>query len=75
MNLSPLFTLGKNDFVKGLVVAVITGVLTLLVQMLSSGNVDLKQLGVAALIAGCSYLLKNFSTDSNGKLLGKVQIE
>jgi hypothetical protein len=70
---SSLWTVKTQDFVKGLVVAILTSVLTVFVQMIQTGGqVDLKQVGIAALVAGSAYLLKQFSTAENGKVLGKI---
>ncbi len=70
---SQLWSLEVRDFVQGLIVAVLTGVLTIFVQMVNSGgSIDLKQIGIVALTSGAAYLLKKFSSDQNGKVLGKV---
>ena len=69
--MSQILQLTKNDFFKGAVVAVITAPLTMIVTALSNGNpLDLKSIGIVALIAFCSYILKNLGTDENGKFLG-----
>lgn len=74
--MSKLWTLQTQDFVKGLVVTVITAVLTLILQVLQNGAaINWKAVGITALIAGIAYILKNLATDQNGKLLGKIQIE
>lgn len=74
--MSQLWNLQTQDFVKGLVVAVLVAVLTLIMQFLTNNaTIVWSQVGSAALVAGCSYLLKNLATDQNGKLLGKIQIE
>jgi uncharacterized membrane protein len=70
---SQLWSVQTQDFVKGLVVAVLTSVLTVFVQMIQTGGqVDLKQVGIAALVAGSAYLLKQFGSDESGKVLGKI---
>jgi hypothetical protein len=70
---SKLFTLYKRDFFKGMVVAVITAIMTFLVDALQSGAVVdltlLKRVGIAALIGFLSYLLKNLFTNSQGQIL------
>jgi hypothetical protein len=70
---SKFFSLNKRDFIKGLIVAVITGVLTFMVDGLKSGvPLDLAflgQIGINALIALGSYLLKNLFTNSKGEIL------
>lgn len=71
MELSKLWTLSLSDFWRGLIVAVLASVLTVIVDLLKAGSViDWAQVGTVALIAGASYLLKNLSTASDGKVLG-----
>ena len=63
-----LFSIQAKDLYKGLIVAVITSVLTFVVNELQAGStidlVLLKRIGVTALIAFFSYILKNFFTNS-----------
>ena len=66
---SDFLRLGKSDFVKGLVVAVISAVLTAVTQMLGTG-IDWAEIGHIALIAGIGYLSKNLLTDADGKFAG-----
>ncbi len=67
------FSLKTHDFIKGLIVAVITAILTFLIDSLQSGvSIDLalvKKVGVTALIAGLSYLLKNLFTNSKEQFM------
>ena len=70
-NMSKLFSLNLNDWLKGLVVAIISAVLTLLIQQLQTGNIDWKDVAGVGAIAGMSYILKNLATSDEGKLLGK----
>lgn len=63
-----LFKLNLRDFIKGLIVAVITAVLTFIISELQAGNPInsvLKKIGITALITFFSYLLKNLFTNSN----------
>lgn len=63
-----LFKLNFRDFIKGLIVAVITAVLTFIISELQAGNPInsvLKKIGITALITFFSYLLKNLFTNSN----------
>ena len=69
---SGFLKLNSYDIVKGLEVAVLSAVLTALVQMLSTG-INLKELGVIALTTGLSYLAKNLLTTSDNKFGGVVQ--
>ena len=69
-----LFSLQTKDFLKGLLIAVLSSVFAILLQMLNNGfdGINLKQLALVAITSGLSYLLKNYLTDSNGKILGKI---
>jgi uncharacterized protein (TIGR02594 family) len=64
-----LFALRGKDFLKGLILAVITAVVTFLTDALQSGitidAVFYKRIAVAAVIAFLAYLVKNFFTNSN----------
>jgi uncharacterized membrane protein YfcA len=70
---SKLFTLKVADFVKGLVVAILTAVGTFLsteLQVNQVLSVELfKKVVLAALIACIAYLVKNIFTNSKGELL------
>lgn len=70
---SEIFTLSKNDYIKGFIVAVIGAVLTTILQALTNHTgIDWSVVANVALTAGISYLVKNFFTSSNGKVLGIV---
>ena len=66
-------SLKAHDFMKGLIVAVITAIITFLVDALQSGStIDLellKKIGITALIAMLSYLTKNLLTNSKEQFL------
>jgi hypothetical protein len=68
-----LFMLNARDFFKGLILAVITAVITFFANELQIGSsVDLslfKRMGIAAIIAFLSYLVKNLLTNSKGEIL------
>ena len=69
-----LFTLKVKDFLKGLIVAVITALLTLILQALQSGTpMSVKWILTNAAIALVSYLLKNLFTNSDDQFLTKEQ--
>lgn len=75
MNTSNMFTLNTRDYVNGLVVAVLTVVLTALQQSLSVCGLDIQCfdfMGIAnmALSATLAYLVKNFVTNKDGKVGG-----
>jgi hypothetical protein len=70
--MSKIWELIPRDYLKGLVVAVFTGILTLLYQMLISQSViELKQVTIVGLIAGLGYILQKLPQDEGGKYLGK----
>jgi len=71
---SSLFGLAKNDFVKGLIVAVISAVITALTAIIQNGGGlptanDLHYILTVALTAGLAYLGKNFVTNNQGQVL------
>lgn len=73
MKASPFASLGKSDFLKSIIVAVLAAFLTALSPILDSGALPtmehLKGAGIAGLAAGVGYLLKNFLTNSNDQFL------
>ena len=78
---SELFKLNGRDFINGLVMAVIGGVaLPVLAALQTPGfsifTADWNNIGALAVngatLAAASYLLKNFATDTNGKVLGSI---
>ena len=66
---SDFLRLGKSDFVKGLLIAVLSAVLVAVQQGLSTG-IDWTQMWHIALTAGIAYLIKNLLTTSDGKFAG-----
>lgn len=64
-------SLKVHDFLKGLIVAIFTALITFFIDSLQSGvSIDmqlLKKAGIAALVALLSYLVKNLFTNSEGK--------
>ncbi len=67
---SKLFNLNISDFWKGLIVAVFGAVLGLIYKTVDAGSLDFNWMFIfkAGLLAGLSYLLKQFSTNSAGQL-------
>lgn len=61
---SKQFTLNWSDIVRGLVVAVITPIITILTSSLNAGSLtfDWKAIGFTALAAAGAYLTKNLLT-------------
>lgn len=63
---SKIFTLNLSDVWKGLLVAVITPVITVIISSLNAGSLtfDWKAIAITALTAGLAYVVKNFLTPS-----------
>ncbi len=59
-----LFNLSSKDFLRGLLVAVITAPITIILQSLNEGSLvfDWKSIGAVALAGGLSYIIKNIGT-------------
>lgn len=75
--MSKLFGLERADFVKGMAIAVFSAVVTTLNEAVQAGSFDLFSydwafVGKVVLSTSVSYLLKNFLTSSNGKILGRI---
>lgn len=67
---SKFFTINWRDFIKGLIVAVVTAVLTGLYNIISAGgSITVKSVVVPAVLALIAYLLKNLFTNSEEKIL------
>lgn len=71
--MSKLFSLNIQDFFKGLVVAVISAVVTFLYNTMDSGEVvfNWKQIATISLTSALAYIIKNYLTNAEGKLLKK----
>ena len=72
--MSGIFELNWRDLIKGLILSVLTAVLTYIYQILQSGNLTIgwNQVALVSITALLGYLIKNLATDTNGKLLGKI---
>jgi hypothetical protein len=72
--MSELFKLNLNDFTKGLLIATITGALTVIYSAFNSacgvGCIDWTAVVNAGVGAGIAYLIKNYLSDSEGKFAG-----
>jgi hypothetical protein len=73
---SSIFTLNKIDFVKGLVIAVLTSVITIIYNTVQLGSLtfDWKTIFTAAASSALAYILKNLLTNSNDQFLTKEPI-
>lgn len=72
---SNFLSINWSDAIKGLVIAVLTAVLTGLLKIFETGALptlaDLQTIGIIAITAGLSYILKNLLTNSDGKMMKK----
>lgn len=70
-------SLGLKDLAKGFITAIITAVVTGIYTSLSAtppsfpNLAELEHLGMAGLLAGIAYVMKNFLTNSAGEFLKK----
>jgi hypothetical protein len=72
MKRSKLLRLGKNDYIKGLIVAILTAVLTAIYQTLTTGYVvSYKEVATVSVISAIGYILKNLGTNESGEILKK----
>lgn len=68
---SKFLNLNFKDFSKGLIVAVLTAVITYLYEAVQTGDftaIDWKTVGFTALSATIAYLMKNLVTNSDGEV-------
>lgn len=63
---STFLSLGVRDFIKGLIVAIITPIVPIVQQSISAGTLvfDWHVIGLAAAGGFVGYMVKNFFTDS-----------
>jgi hypothetical protein len=66
---SSFLNINLKDLGKGLIVAVLTSVLTIVYNTVESGNLtfDWKLIATTAITTGIGYLLKNLLTNSQGE--------
>ena len=69
MKSSPFLSLHTKDAIKGLIVAILTSVLTGVYDIIASGAMPTaaqwKTIGIAGLTAGVGYVMKNWLTNSS----------
>ena len=75
--MSGLFRVSFHDLLKGLVVAVFSTVITTVIAMIQQGGLVLRDDSVqmilsVAVVSALSYLSKQFVTDDDGKIMGKL---
>ena len=70
---SPFLNINLNDLGKGLILAVLTSVLTVIYTTVQAGNLsfDWKLVATTALTSAIGYLLKNLFTNSTGETFKK----
>lgn len=70
--MSKLFSLNWHDIIKGVIVTVFTTFISSLISVLDTlqfpDSEGFKKILLAGLAAGCSYFIKNFFTNSEGKM-------
>ena len=70
---SPFLNIDLTDFIKGLIIAVLTSVLTIIHSTLENLSLtfDWKLIFTTAVTSALGYLVKNLLTNSEGKFLKK----
>lgn len=73
--MSTFLNLNSSDFIKGLIMAVLSSVITVVYQTVEAGSIvfDWKAIGTIALTTALAYIMKNLFTNSTGKLFEKEQ--
>lgn len=77
---SKLYSIGTSDVAKGFVVAVITAILTWLLQAIDAPDfsvyrIDWTEIARIATSAGIAYIVKNFLSNEQGQVqLGSIKI-
>lgn len=71
--MSKFLNLNSSDFIKGLIVAVLGTVISMVYSVLQTNSLefDWKAIGMAALTSGMAYIMKNLFTNSDGKMMKK----
>lgn len=75
--ISKIFTINSSDVVKGIALAVITAVIGAIQQALTTygfdfASYDWNTIGQIAVTAGIGYIVKNYLSDENGKVFGRI---
>jgi len=72
---SKIFTLDWRDLLNGLIIAILTAILTGIIDILGNGAVfdwvHIKPIIIAGITAAFAYLLKSLSTNSRNQFLTK----
>ena len=66
-----LWNVKLGDFGRGLIVAICTVPITIVLDSVNAGSFDFdwKKIAAAAVAGGLAYIVKNFLTGANGKVL------
>jgi len=74
---SSLFTLNSKDWIKGLVIAILTAIITVVYNTIQTGALvlDWKAISIAAISAALAYITKNLLTNSDDQLLTKEPVK
>lgn len=69
MKQSKFLSLGWRDFLRGLIIAILTPVLVIIQQSLDTGGLifNWQTIGYSAIAGGVAYLLKNILTSPDSK--------
>ena len=70
---STFLNLNTTDFLKGLLMAVLSSVITVVYQTVQTGSLvfDWKTIATMAITSGLAYIMKNLFTNSTGNFFGK----
>lgn len=73
---STFLNLNSTDYLKGLLIAVLSAVVTFLYTCIQAGDlvIDWKAIGMAALSAALAYITKNLLTNSKDELMKKEML-
>ncbi len=78
---SELYRVASNDFIKGAVTAVLAAVITVIAGLVTQVGFDVfsadwgaigKSVVNVSAVTFFAYLIKNFASDEDGKLMGKI---
>ena len=72
---SELFKLAQSDWLKGLAMVIVVSILTVIYTALPKvglAGIDWGMVLQTGLTAGIGYIIKQFGTDGEGKLGGKI---
>jgi hypothetical protein len=71
--MSQLFKINIEDLAKGLILSVLTSVVTVIYNTVNAGSLtfDWQNIGVTAITSALAYLLKNYLTNSKGEFASR----